>query len=107
MVELHSWARCKPAFMAEGAPLAQRPRRGRPPRASSPGLPQPPSSKAEEQLTSPSNLSASPALPVQPVPHSRSDVKPQQIESKQTKNESAKIQTRLPRSTRNPNPTYT
>ena len=30
MVELHTWARCKPAFIREGAPLAERARRGRP-----------------------------------------------------------------------------
>ena len=30
MVELHTWSRCKPAFIRDGAPLAERARRGRP-----------------------------------------------------------------------------
>ena len=30
MLELHAWSRCKPAFIREGAALAERPKRGRP-----------------------------------------------------------------------------
>ena len=36
MLELHTWSRCKPAFMRADAPLGQRAKRGRPPKQPAP-----------------------------------------------------------------------
>ena len=43
-MELHSWNNAKPAYMNEGAKVAERPKLGRPPKSSSSSSPSPPMS---------------------------------------------------------------
>ena len=57
IIQLHTWARCKPAFMRDDAKLGVQARRGRPPRAPSDPAEADKNPRPENELVSEPNTS--------------------------------------------------
>ena len=97
-LELHTWARAKPAFMRPDAEVAQRPRRGRPSKSS---ITDAKSSHATDPVPEPTSTEETQPVAVTPPPIINNET-----EGNITSDNSKIGGSRPIRSTRNPSPMY-